>query len=298
MATTRKKILVVQPDRARYRLSSMFMEQAAAPVAETKFFSSLVFGLEEIYEEVGAADLIVVNVAGSSPAAMYVLGYAHARQKPVLILYESAERVPFDVTGVAALHYSPETQEAFIEAFRVKTQEALRNPAGFQGRLVPPLPGTSVFISYNHNDAKFMERLRVHMRPLERAQRVELWDDTKIMAGQQWRAEIDKALTRAKAAVLLISADFLASDFVADNELPLLLEKAESEGTLIIPVILSACRFPRDARLSKFAAINGPSTPLAELPVVEQEKIYDRICQRIESFGPPAAERDPGPLRE
>jgi hypothetical protein len=291
MQTTRKRILVVQPGRAQDRLSFMFMEQATARVAEVRSVSNLEFALEEIYEQVVTADLIVVDVTESSPAAMYVLGYAHATNKPVLILYESSGRVPFDLTGVPAVRYSVETQDAFIEAFLAKTQEALSRPSRFQGRLRSTPPGTSVFISYSRKDAEFLERLRVHMRPLEKAQRIELWDDTKIKAGQQWRAEIDMALKRAKAAVLLISADFLASDFAADNEVPLLLEKVESEGTLIIPVILKACRFPRDARLSKFQAINDPSKPLAELPVIEQERIYDRICQLVESVGTSAADR-------
>jgi hypothetical protein len=285
MPTTRKKLLVVQPDRAQYRLSFMFMEQATANVAEMRYVSNLDVALEEIYEEVRTANLIVVDVTESSPAAMYVLGYAHATNKPVLLVYESAARVPFDVTGVPALRYSMETQEAFIEAFLAKAQEALSNPSRFQGKLRSIPPGTSVFISYSRKDAEFLKRLQVHMRPLEKAQRIELWDDTKIKAGQMWRAEIDMALKRAKAAVLLISADFLASDFAADNEVPLLLKKAESEGTHIIPVILKACRFARDAGLNKFQAINDPSRPLAELPVIEQEKIYDRICQLVESLG-------------
>ena len=143
---------------------------------------------------------------------------------------------------------------------------------------------TSVFISYSHKDVKFLERLRVHMRPLGRAQRIELWDDTRTKAGQQWRTEIDMALKRAKAAVLLISADYLASDFASDNEVAVLLEKAGSEGTLIIPVILKACRFGRDPHLNKFQAINDPTKPLTELPEVEQEKVYDRICQLVESL--------------
>src|ERR1039457_5727480 len=127
MQTTRKRILVVQPGRAQDRLSFMFMEQATARVADVRCVSNLEFALEEIYEQVVTADLIVVDVTESSPAAMYVLGYPHATNKPVLLVYESAARVPFEVTGVPALRYSMETQEALIEAFLAKAQEALSN---------------------------------------------------------------------------------------------------------------------------------------------------------------------------
>jgi len=79
-----------------------------------------------------------------------------------------------------------------------------------------------VFISYSHHDVKWLERLRVHLKPLIRKQVVDLWDDTRISPGMDWRREIDTALSAASVAVLLISADFLASDFIVDNELPVL----------------------------------------------------------------------------
>jgi hypothetical protein len=51
-----------------------------------------------------------------------------------------------------------------------------------------------------------------------------------LRAGDKWKREIEKALQRATAAVLLVSADFLASDFITDNELPPLLKNAEEQG--------------------------------------------------------------------
>ena len=68
--------------------------------------------------------------------------------------------------------------------------------------------------------------------PLEREGRIERWDDTRIRPGSEWRSEIKQALERARAAVLLISADFLASDFIQDNELPPLLSLARVQAKL------------------------------------------------------------------
>ena len=82
---------------------------------------------------------------------------------------------------------------------------------------------SQVFVSYSHADAEHLQRLRVHLRPFERAGLVDVWADTRLRPGQRWRQEIELALERAAVSILLVSADFLASDFVADNELPPLL---------------------------------------------------------------------------
>lgn len=77
----------------------------------------------------------------------------------------------------------------------------------------------NVFVSYSHKDSAHLERLRVHLKPLEKLGVVDVWDDTKIKVGNDWKKEIDAALHQAAIAVLIVSADFLASDFIVDNEL-------------------------------------------------------------------------------
>ncbi len=77
---------------------------------------------------------------------------------------------------------------------------------------------------------------------------------------------------------------FLASDFIVDNELPPLLQKANSEGATIIPVILKPCRFTRDVNLNEFQAINSPDEPVGLLDEVEREMVFDAVSQRIEEL--------------
>ena len=134
-----------------------------------------------------------------------------------------------------------------------------------------------VFVSYSHADREFFARLRVHLRPFERATQVEAWSDAKIAAGQDWRAEIRKALGRAAAAILLVSADFLASDFIAENELPPLLAAAKERGVTILPVLLKPCAFSDICELEAFQCVNDPSHPLISLSETEQEQLWYNV---------------------
>ena len=111
-----------------------------------------------------------------------------------------------------------------------------------------------------------------------------MWDGTRIQAGAQWREEIAKALDYARIAVLVITTDFLASDFITKNELPRLLKAAEDDGARIIPLIVKPSRFDRNKSLSRFQAINDPAKPLTGLPEDEQEEILVALTNVIEDF--------------
>jgi hypothetical protein len=140
-----------------------------------------------------------------------------------------------------------------------------------------------VFISYSHTDRKWVDRVRIHLRPREREGRLELFDDSKIKPGGRWREEISSALDRARVAVLLISADFIASDFIANNELPPLLKKAEMGGATIIPVIVSPCGFLREKKLSGYQSVNNPDKSLESVGYSGSEQILTELAEAVEA---------------
>jgi hypothetical protein len=140
-----------------------------------------------------------------------------------------------------------------------------------------------VFICYSHHDRRYLERLRVHVRPLERDSAIEIWDDTRISPGTDWQDAIADALYSAKAAILLVSADFIASDFIVNNELPPLLESASNGGTTVLCVILSPSRFLRMPELSRFQTVNSPNRPLSGLPHAEKEAVWLRAAEAVEA---------------
>jgi hypothetical protein len=160
----------------------------------------------------------------------------------------------------------------------------VRTPPPGAQLIGPARPGskrTRVFISYSHEDAEWLERLQKHLAPLERDGAL-VWDDTRLKAGARWREEIRGALAETRVAVLLVSADFLASDFIATDELPPLLQAAAEDGATILPVIISPCRFERMESLSRFQAVNDPRKPLVKLRRGNREEVLDAVARAVE----------------
>jgi hypothetical protein len=97
-----------------------------------------------------------------------------------------------------------------------------------------------IFISYSHEDEVWKDRLVRHLEALAGAG-LETWDDRKIAAGFSWKNAIGEAIANCDAALLLVSKDFLNSDFILKNEVLPLLQRREREGVRVIPLILSPC---------------------------------------------------------
>jgi hypothetical protein len=145
-----------------------------------------------------------------------------------------------------------------------------------------------IFISYSHKDKEWLERLQVNLKPFLRESSVLAWDDTNIKAGSDWRDAINQALASANIAILLVSSDFLASDFIYNEELPFLLQAAKEKNVTIIPVAVRPSAWSR----TSFGAIqcaNNPDKPLSALDKTDREKELVRICELITSdFAGPA----------
>jgi TIR domain len=138
-----------------------------------------------------------------------------------------------------------------------------------------------VFISYSHADSEWLQRVKVHLKPLERNSIIEIWEDTRIKTGDNWKNEIERALSESESAILLVSADFLASDFIIENELPQLLKIAKTKGTRIFQIIISPCCFDETERLSQFQAVNSASNTLIEMSRGDQERLLLQLAKSI-----------------
>jgi hypothetical protein len=142
-----------------------------------------------------------------------------------------------------------------------------------------PLGG--VFISYAHkDDQSWLDNLLGHLSWLERQHNVEFWSDRDIEPGEKWHEKIQAALDRAKVAVLLVSPEFLASSYIASNELPKMLEAAEIDGMKIfwIPVRPSAFEH---SPLAKYQAAQLTNKPLAGLRSAARDQAFVDIGESL-----------------
>jgi len=236
--------------------------------------------VQRIIEE---SDVVVSDLTTTNPNVMFELGYAQALKKPVLIISQSVESLPFDLLHNRVLVYDlREGANDFTRRVRSEVMSAIESPEDYVRLSTLPDEGESVFISYSHQDRQYLERLMTHLKPLEVDGMIDAWVDTKLRAGDKWEDVIEQAIDRAKVVILLVTADFLASDFVVASELPSILENSRARGVRIIPIILKPCRYNRHPELRTFHAINDPSRPVIALTEGERESVYDDVAAAVE----------------
>lgn len=140
----------------------------------------------------------------------------------------------------------------------------------------PPAHPISVFVSYAREDEKLRKELGKHLSVLERQGLIATWHDRMIGAGTEWAGTIDAGLDKSRVILLLISSDFIDSEYCYDIEMMRALERHEKREALVIPVILRPVvlkgspfaklqALPKDAR----ALIEWPSLDAACVDVVE-----------------------------
>ena len=120
-----------------------------------------------------------------------------------------------------------------------------------------------VFFSYAHEDASFLGELKAHLAVLQRQGRILTWHDRLIKAGSNWAEDIDSHLESASLILLLVSSDFLASDYCFEIEMRRALRRHEASTAQVIPIIVRPC----DWTHTPFARLQ--SLPRDAEPVIE-----------------------------
>ncbi len=130
-----------------------------------------------------------------------------------------------------------------------------------------PSPGGErrlrLFYSYSHRDEKLRRELETHLKLMQREGLIEPWHDRQITAGQEWNDEIGAGLEEAEIIVLLVSSDFIASDFAYGTEMTRALERHQSGTARVIPVIVRDVDW-RTAPFGKLQALPKDGKPVTK----------------------------------
>lgn len=137
-------------------------------------------------------------------------------------------------SGKAAPELLMRIKEMRQEQQRLEEDLELMEGTGDGGEADKP---PTVFISYSHKDELEKEGLLNHLQVLERAGMLELWIDDHIEGGADWLSEITQAIDRADIVILLISNNFLLSDFISGKEVPAVLERRNDQDLKVFPLI-------------------------------------------------------------
>jgi TIR domain-containing protein len=124
-----------------------------------------------------------------------------------------------------------------------------------------PNKAIEVFISYSHNDQRYRNRLEIQLALLRREGLISIWHDRDINAGTEWKKQIDEHLNNADIILLLVSPDFLASDYCYNHEMERAMEKHSAGEALVIPVILRPCDWHK-APFGKLQALPTDGKPI------------------------------------
>ena len=119
-----------------------------------------------------------------------------------------------------------------------------------------------IIISYSHKDKEWKDRLLTQLNVLALEGYYDVWEDRRIKMGDDWLPEIESALNDAHVAILMVSANFLTSNFIRKTEVPKIMERRENEGLTVIPVIVKPCAWKRVPWLSTIQAFPEDGKPL------------------------------------
>jgi formylglycine-generating enzyme required for sulfatase activity len=190
---------------------------------------------------------------------------------------------PYNDVGFRVVCLPPGSKLNSLDNLAAGLQNQIDEPVGLTGEanIIP----TSVYFSYSHDDAKWLNKIETILAPLVRGG-LKVRSDKQIKPGALWRDEIEAAIADAKVATLLVSSNFLMSDFIIKKELPLLLNAAAKEGLKIVWIPIENCSW-EITDIAYYQALCSPARPLVTLEPDELNEalvaIYKAIAAAIEN---------------
>ena len=148
----------------------------------------------------------------------------------------------------------------------------------------------TLFFSYCHKDSGFRDELEIHLTVLKRQGVIDIWHDRRIGAGKEFDNEIGETLNEADIILLLISPNFIASDYCYEIEMKRAMERHRKGDARVIPVILEPCDWQR-LPFGKLVATPTDGKPISKFPnkndgflevTIAIRKAVEELCGPVE----------------
>src|SRR5579864_9669976 len=121
----------------------------------------------------------------------------------------------------------------------------------------------TIFFCYAREDEALLNKLKTHLRPLQRQGLIDVWYDRNISAGTEWEQEINQHLNSAQIVLLLISPDFMDSEYCYSIEMKRALEREKNGTVRVVPVIVRHIEY-EGAPFSHLQALPTGATPVTD----------------------------------
>jgi WD40 repeat protein len=156
-----------------------------------------------------------------------------------------------------------------------------------------------IFLSYSRRDEHLLHELEVHLAALKREGRVASWTDRKLVAGEEWHPELMRRLESAPILLLLLSPDFIASDFCWRDEMTTALARHRAGTAKVIPIVLRPCDW-NNTPLAALQALPKDGLPISRWH--DKDEAFLDVVQGIRKalaapakVAPPPARKEPSP---
>ncbi len=148
-----------------------------------------------------------------------------------------------------------------------------------------------VFVSYSHKDERQLNELKTHLSPLERLRLIETWYDRRIVAGEDFGEKINENLDGADIILLLVSADFIASNYCYEKEMARALERHARGEARVVPVIVRDVNWKAIPELSKLTAVPKDGKPVPKWQ--RKDEAWRDVSERVQAMLEAMRDGDP-----
>ncbi|TDO13932.1 toll/interleukin-1 receptor domain-containing protein [Halomonas ventosae] len=148
--------------------------------------------------------------------------------------------------------------------------------------------------SYSHTDEELRNELEKHLSPLKRMGKIDAWHDRRIVPGEEFEGQINKNFLEADIVLLLISSDFIDSDYCFQVEMERALQRHDRGEAVVIPVILRPCAW-HQLPFGKLLAATKDGKPVVQFPSYDEGfvQVVDSVSRALDKVGAQPDERNP-----